>query len=305
MTTATRSTSYVAAILNRPFKLTGFICLGITALGWGLNWPATKLLLLELPPLTARGIAGILSSLALAAVAVSRGEALIVPREARFRLLGFALLNVSAWMGLTTVSMIWLKAGEAATLAYTMPIWATLLAKPILGEKLDWRRMLALVLGVSGIALLLGGNGVSADAYKLPGIVVALSAAMLFALGTVLYKRAPLPVPPMAMTAWQIGIGCLVLLIASFALEEPHLLGMDWFGWAALTYTSVVSLGICYIAWFAAVRQLQAGTAAIGTLLTPVVGVAASTIWLGEPLMLPQLGSIMLVATSILLTART
>ena len=96
MTTATRSTSHVAAILSRPFKLTGFICLGITTLGWGMNWPATKLLLVELPPLTARGIAGILSSLALAAVAISRGEALAVPRQARFRLLGFALLNVSA-----------------------------------------------------------------------------------------------------------------------------------------------------------------------------------------------------------------
>ena len=59
--------------------------------------------------------------------------------------------------------MIWLKAGEAATLAYTMPIWAALLAKPILGEKLDWRRMLALVLGVSGIGLLLGGNVTQRD----------------------------------------------------------------------------------------------------------------------------------------------
>src|SRR5689334_12802230 len=197
MTTATRSTSYVAAIVSRPFKLTGFICLGITTLGWGMNWPATKLLLAELPPLTARGIAGILSSLALAVVATSRGETLAVPRHARLRLLGFALLNVSAWMGLTTFSMIWLKAGEAATLAYTMPIWAALLAKPILGEEFDWRRMLALVLGVSGIVLLLGGNGVSAEASKLPGIAVALSAAMLFALGTVLSKRAPLPMPPM------------------------------------------------------------------------------------------------------------
>jgi drug/metabolite transporter (DMT)-like permease len=208
-------------------------------------------------------------------------------------------------MGLTTFSMIWLKAGEAATLAYTMPIWAALLAKPILGEELRWRRILALVLGVSSIALLLLGNGVSAEASKLPGVAVALSAALLFALGTVLSKHAPLPILPMSMTAWQVGIGCLVLLIASFVLEEPHLLGMDWFGWAALAYTAVVSLGLCYITWFAAVRRLQAGTAAIGTLLTPVVGVAASTIWLGEPLTLPQLGSIMLVAMSILLAARS
>jgi probable blue pigment (indigoidine) exporter len=294
----------MAATAYRPVKLIGLGCLVVTALGWGLNWPATKFLLEQCPPLTARGIAGVVAGLALAGIAIARGETLAVPPRLRLRLVASALLNVSAWMGLTTLSLLWLNAGEAATLAYTMPVWAALLAWPILGEQLGLHRIVALMLGISGVAVLLGGNVFQAETDKLPGVAIALAAAMLFALGTVLSKRWPLVMDPIAMTAWQVGIGCTVLLAASLVLEHPHLLEMHWFGWVALSYTAVVSLGICYLMWFAALRRLEASTAAIGTLLTPIVGVLASAIALGEPLLFPQFASLALVVSGIVLAVR-
>jgi probable blue pigment (indigoidine) exporter len=294
----------MAATDYRPVRLIGLGCLVVTAFGWGLNWPATKFLLEQCPPLTARGIAGLVAGLALAGIALARGETLTVPPRLRLRLVASALLNVSAWMGLTTLSLLWLNAGEAATLAYTMPVWAALLAWPILRERLGLHRIMALVLGISGVAVLLGGNVFHAETDKLPGVAIALTAAMLFALGTVLSKRWPLVMDPIAMTAWQVGIGCTVLLVGSLVLEHPHLLEMHWFGWAALTYTAVVSLGICYLMWFAALRRLEASTAAIGTLLTPIVGVLASAIALGEPLLLPQFVSLALVVSGIMLAVR-
>jgi probable blue pigment (indigoidine) exporter len=294
----------MAATDYRPVRLIGLGCLVVTAFGWGLNWPATKFLLEQCPPLTARGIAGLVAGLALAGIALARGETLTVPPRLRLRLVASALLNVSAWMGLTTLSLLWLNAGEAATLAYTMPVWAALLARPILGERLGLHRIMALVLGISGVAVLLGGNVFHAETDKLPGVAIALTAAMLFALGTVLSKRWPLVMDPIAMTAWQVGIGCTVLLVASLVLEHPHLLEMHWFGWGALTYTAVVSLGICYLMWFAALRRREASTAAIGTLLTPIVGVLASAIALGEPLLFPQFVSLALVVSGIMLAVR-
>jgi probable blue pigment (indigoidine) exporter len=244
------------------------------------------------------------ASLALAGLAASRGESLTVPHDRWWRLIWAALLNVSAWMGLTTVSLLWLNAGEAATLAYTMPVWTALLAWPILSERLVPRRIAALVLGIGGIAILVGGNGLSIDVAKLPGVVIVLTAAMLFALGTVLSKRWRIDMAPIAATAWQVGIGCIPLLGASAILEHPHLFEMPWFGWAALSYTAVVSLGICYLTWFAALRRVEAGTAAIGMLLTPIVGVMASAVALGEPLQFPQLASLALVIAGVTLAVR-
>jgi drug/metabolite transporter (DMT)-like permease len=296
--------SATTAAPPRQAKLIGAACLAVTALGWGLNWPATKLLLQQCPPLTARGLAGIVAAIVLARVATSRRESLAVPGPCRPRLIRAALLNVTAWMGLTTLSMLWLKAGEAATLAYTMPVWTALLAWPVLGERLTARRIVALILGVGGVAVLVGGNGFSVEVGDLPGIAIALSAAVLFAFGTVLGKRRPIELAPTALTAWQVGLGCIPLLLASFVIEHADLLAMPWFGWAALAYTAAMSMGVCYLTWFAALRRLDAGTAAIGTLLTPIIGVLASALTIGEPLRLPQLASLLLIVAGIVLATQ-
>lgn len=288
----------------RRSTLIGLSLLLVTTIGWGLNWPATKYLLTECPPLTARGVAGVVASIALAGLARWRGEPLTVPPGFRLHLLRAALLNVSAWMGLTTLSLLWLSAGQAVTLAYTMPVWAAILAWPVLGERLGTRRVLALLLGLGGVAITVGGNGFTMGRAATTGICVALAAATLFALGTVLSKRWPIAMPPIAVTAWQVGIGCIPLLAAGIIFEHAHLLLLPVLGWAALAYTAAVSLGLCYVAWFGALKRLRAGTAAIGTLLTPVIGVVASSLTLGEPLRLPQFASLTLVIAAVVLAAR-
>ena len=46
--------------------------LAITSVGWGFNWPVTKFLLGELPPLTLRGVTGVIGALLLAGLALAR-----------------------------------------------------------------------------------------------------------------------------------------------------------------------------------------------------------------------------------------
>ncbi|MDR3533770.1 MAG: DMT family transporter [Rhodopila sp.] len=285
-------------------RLAGLACVVFTALGWGLNWPATKFLLTECPPLSARGVSGLVAGLVLFGVAASRGETLVVPRHLWGRLTVAALLNVSAWMGFTTASLLWLPAGQAATLAYTMPVWAALLAWPMLGERPGPRQIGAIVLGICGVVILVGGTSLSLDATKLPGIALALSAAALFAFGTVLSKRMPIPLPRIALTAWQVALGCIPLLGGGLLFEKAHFDALPPIGWVALAYTAFISMGMCYLLWFAAVRRLKASSAAIGTLLTPVVGVASSSLALGDPLTLSQVVSLGLVVAGIVFAIR-
>jgi drug/metabolite transporter (DMT)-like permease len=116
----------------RRDRTIGLLCLGVTAVGWALNWPLMKLLLQQWPPLFARGLAGTCAALILAVLAMGRKEALAVPREAVPRLLFATLTNVIAWMGLSTMAMKFVTVGEGALIAYTMPIWAMLFAWPVL-----------------------------------------------------------------------------------------------------------------------------------------------------------------------------
>src|SRR5919202_734438 len=151
----------------------GLLCLAITAIGWGLNWPVVKLVLRDWPPLFARGTAGLVAALGLAAFAKMRGERLAVPARAFGRLSTAAALNVFAWMGFSTVAMVWLSVAEGALLVYTMPIWATLLAWPLRGERPTLRSLAALALGLAGTSVLLAGSGLALGGGKLPGILLA------------------------------------------------------------------------------------------------------------------------------------
>src|SRR3569623_558650 len=196
----------------RRDRTIGSLCLCVTAFGWALNWPLMKLLLQQWPPLFARGLAGVCASLILGALVLSRKESFAVPREAIPRLLFATFTNVFAWMGLGTVAMKYVTVSEGALLAYTMPIWAMLFAWPVLHTRPTLRDVFGLVLGVAGVALLLSGNGFAFGADKLLGIALALLCAVLFALGNVL-NRKPLPMPPLVIVAWQVGLGCATMLV--------------------------------------------------------------------------------------------
>lgn len=199
----------------------GLFCLAVTAVGWGLNWPIIKLILREWPPLFARGTAGLVAALGLAAVAVMRRERITVPSHAFGRLSLAAALNVFAWMGFSTIAMVWLSVAEGTLLVYTMPIWATLLAWPIRGARPTLRDLAALALSSTGIGVLLAGSGFALGAGELPGVLLALGAAVLFALGTVLGVSA-LPLPPIALTAWQVGLGCAPMVVVGLLFEKPR-----------------------------------------------------------------------------------
>jgi drug/metabolite transporter (DMT)-like permease len=261
----------------------GFLFLAITSIGWGMNWPAIKILLREWPPLFSRGVAGVAAALILAAIATARGESLKVPRGVTLTLLFASFTNVFAWMGFGTMAMKYLSISEAALLVYTMPIWAMLFAWPLRGARPGLRDIAALVLGLAGMAILFGGHGFAFGADKLFGMALALASAILFALGAVMAK-GPLPMPPVSAVAWQAGLGCLPMVMLGWIFERPDLNALSAFGFADLVYMTIGPMGICYLTWFAALKRLPAATAAMGTLTVPIMGVAAGAVFLGDPL---------------------
>jgi drug/metabolite transporter (DMT)-like permease len=281
----------------------GLIFLAITAVGWGFNWPVSKYLLTSLPPLTVRGCTGVVGALCLAAMALARGQSLKVPRALWPRLMLAALLNVTGWMVLIGLAMLWLPAGETALIAYTMPVWAAIMAWPVLGERPTPMRLIALVLAFAGLATTLGGNGLAASAAQLPGILMALAGAIGFALGTVLSKKRPLQLPPFSAAAWQVGLGCLPVAIAGLLVETTHLAALTPFVWLLLFYSVAIAFCVCYITWFGALARLPASVAAIGTMAVPVIGVVVSALALHEPFGITQITALALTVGGVALAA--
>jgi drug/metabolite transporter (DMT)-like permease len=283
----------------------GLMFLAITSLGWGFNWPVTKYLLAELPPLTLRGGTGVVGALLLAVLAVVSGQSLKVPRPMWPRLALAAVLNVTGWMVLMGLALLWLPASEAALIAYTMPVWASLIAWPVLGERPTVLRALALLMAFAGLGAIMGGNGIAASEAKLPGIVMALAGSIGFAVGTVLAKKLPLTLPPFTAAAWQVGLGCFPIVIVALLIEQSNWHAVSNVGWLLILYSTVIQFCVAYVAWFAALSRLPASVAAIGTMAVPVIGVVASAIGLGEPLGPGQIAALMFTLAGVVLATRS
>jgi probable blue pigment (indigoidine) exporter len=262
----------------------GLVFLVVASIGWGLNFPIMKHLLSEWPPLSSRGLCGIVGAAALAAIALARRQRLDVPAGMRLRLVLVSLLTIGSWVAFMGLALLWLSASEAAVIGISIPVWVAFLAWPILGERLSAVRAVSLLVALAGIVVLIGGNGLDASVEKLPGLLCALAGAVCVALGTVLTKHFPLKMPPLSLAAWQIAIGCVPIAIVGLIVEQPHVSALSVTGWASMVYMTLIQFCLCYVCWFAALERLPAATASIGTLLVPVVGVLAAAAMLHEPL---------------------
>ena len=162
-----------------------------------------------------------------------------------------------------------------------MPIWACLLAWPILGERINLTRMIALILCAAGIVVLispLAGAGIP------PSLLFAVAAGVSWAAGTVYLKWAKIEGDPVAIAGWQLATSVVVLLAATADLRRPpapvaHAMANhsgarllpEWSDRDCATSCGSRSCGGCRPPWLRSAY-----------LCSPVIGIIASAIVLGE-----------------------
>lgn len=274
--------------------------LAALTLAWGFNWTAIKIALSEVPPLLFRSMCLGFGSAVLFAVLSLRGQSLKVPRRDWGRLAVLAFFNVTCWNILVVFGIRLIASGRAAILAYTMPAWATMLSMWLLREHVTGRKLTGLLLGMSGIVLLLGESAVQLRAAPL-GSLLVLGAAICWALGTVLLKRFPVHVPVATYTAWSLLLGGLPIIVSALLLENPRSLAAVGL-WPALAvvYNVLVAFAFAQWAWLKLVTALPVAVSSLSILTIPVVGVFSGMLFLGERPGWPEFAALALVVGSLL-----
>jgi drug/metabolite transporter (DMT)-like permease len=281
------------------------LLLAVTLL-WGANWPAMKVALQEIPPWTFRTMSLSASGLTLLALTRLVGDSIRIPEGRLWPLVRLAMVNVTGWHLGTAFGLLHIGSGRAAILGFTMPVWASLLAVPLLGERLSGRRLGALALGALTVLVLVAPELDRLGAEPL-GAFLVLLASFSWALGTVLIKTVEWRMPVMALTGWQILIGLVPILLGWLLLEPWPDLGMvSPAAWAGFLYTTFVAMVFCFCAFIKIVTLVPAGVAAISTLAIPIVGLFSGALLLGEPVGLPEVIALLLVvlAMSLVLLPR-
>lgn len=205
-------------------------------------------------------------------------------------------LTISGFFVLVYLAGSRLPSSIAALIMALSPIATILMARLLLNERITTPKLMGGILGIIGVALLLGGFSGTLDVL---GLVASACAMLTSALGFVLTRRWQPPVGPAAFTAWQLTAGGLVLFPLALVLEGP-LPPQEPVTYAGYAYIIIFASVVAYLCWFSGLAHLQASTVSIIGLLNPLTGLLLGTLLAGESLTLFQGLGCLLILTGIM-----
>jgi drug/metabolite transporter (DMT)-like permease len=278
----------------------GLVLLVGLSFAWGINWPFMKIVFAEIPLWTFRAWSCFIAGLMLLALARLAGVKVLPHKREWPSILLATIFNVLLWHILIAVGVIKMASGHAAVLAFTMPLWSSIISVAFLGERMTGRVALALALGVGGIVVLLSRDfSVVGDSPV--GAACVLGAAIGWAIGTLYQKRQRWTIGSLAVAGWQLTLGAIPMFVVLPFVDGIHVPSASAAAWAAATYTTVVALVFAYFAWFKIVTLFPASIAGIGTLLTPVIGLLAGAAVLDEALGPREIAAMLLIGAALVL----
>jgi drug/metabolite transporter (DMT)-like permease len=277
----------------------GVVLLIFLSIFWGSSWPMMKIGLREIPVWTFRTLCLFLGGFGVLCIAKANALTLAIPRSELWPLILVSLLNVTGWHLCSAYGLIYMDAGRAVIIAYTMPVWASILSSFVLGERLTLARLTGLFLGIAGLFVLIGPGLKVLGSVPL-GAVFMLGAAVTWAGGTVFLKYFRWTMPITVLAGWQLILGGIPVIIGAFILEPVTVLfQVSWRAALATGYAILIGNIFCFWAWIKVVNLFPASVASIGTLAIPVIGVLSSTAVLGEPIGFGEIAALILVVLAL------
>ena len=207
-----------------------------------------------------------------------------------------------------SLSVTW---GVAATLGSIQPLIVILAARVYLSTPISFSAVLGALLGILGVALLLLNSQAQLD---LIGIAAGLTGALSMALGTVLSKKwfigqkqaqnsqsLPPQVTPLALTAWQLVAGGM-LLVPFAIVFEPSLPPLTLTNVLAISYLGLIGAAVTYVLWFRGLAKLSPTNIAPLGFLSPLSAVLLGWLILNQQLTLLQMCGALTVLFSVWLS---
>ena len=206
---------------------------------WSTGFIGAKYIVPYAEPFTFLTIRYVLAAAILFAIAYAFKQPLKLNRE-QFKA-SFAvgmLLHVIYIGGVFYAVSLGVSAGISAVIVSIQPVLVSLLAVPLLGERLRWVQVVGLFLGVAGIALLLLPKVFQGDytaSTSLVGIFICVIALLGTSGGYLVQKKMGSDIPFLSGTGAQYAVSAIAFAVLSFATEEQiiewvpaFLFGLAW-----------------------------------------------------------------------------
>jgi drug/metabolite transporter (DMT)-like permease len=288
MPVPSQQSSHKAAILS----------LIVLVLIWGYNWVVMKVALRYSSSSDFAALRILVGLMGLLVVFISSRKPLL-PRKEVFGIILTGLLQTGGFYVFSTWALVSGAVGKTVVLNYAMPFWVLLLAWFALGERLRKRQWVGVASALAGLLFILMPFRFTQGLFS---EVLALLSGFSWAAGIVVAKRLQqrTDLDLLSFTTWQMIFGSIPLFLCAFLIPSPPVRWTPTFV-ATLAYSGILGGAVAWSLWFFALSRLPAGVASFGTLATPVVGVVAAWIQLGEaPTFLEAVGMMLIIGALVL-----
>lgn len=282
--------------------------LSIVYVVWGSTYLAIRIAIETLPPFLMAGTRHLCAGVLLYAWAIRRGD-VDGDRPGPVQWRAAAIVGGALLLG-GNGGVVWAEqtvaSGVAALLVATLPLWMAVLGKTIWGEPLSRVTVIGLVIGLGGLALLVGpveGGGVDPL-----GALACMGASFSWAAGSLWSRRAPLPKRPFVTTSMEMLTGGGMLLVVGVLAGELRTFDPSRFSVAsllALAYLIVFGSLIAFTAYIWVLGNAPTSLVSTYAYVNPVVAVLLGWLLLAEPIT-PRMvlaGGIILAAVALIAAA--
>lgn len=272
-------------MINRTMGPAEWAMLIVLSIIWGGSFFLYAVALDDLPVFTIVFLRVSLGSLGLWLCAWAMG---LLPRlEAglwrNFLIMG--LINNAIPFSLIVWGQKEVASGLAAILNATTPFFTVLTANVLTAdEKLSWNRLLGALIGLSGVAAMMGTDMLAAQGSPLISQLAIIGAAVSYGFASVFGRRFA-NTPPIVTAAGQTAGSSLILLPLMLIIDAPWRLGFPPLeAWLAIAGLAILCTSLAYILYFTILKRAGATNIVLVTFLVPVSAILLGIMFLGESL---------------------
>lgn len=286
--------------------LTQWLLLVFLSLLWGGSFLFVGMAVHDIPPLTLVLARVGLAAIVLVPAVYAMGLRLPAGLRAWRPFLAMSLLNNIIPFLLIVRGQKEIASGLASVLNATTPLFAVVIAHLFTDdEKMTLPRIIGVLVGIAGVAVLVGPEALVGSSASLLGMMLVLAAALSYGLSG-LWGRRFKGTPPLVTAASQLTCSTLVLLPLALAIDQPwQLAAPSTSAIAAVIGLAVLSTALAYIVFFRIMAVSGPTNTMLVTLLIPVSAIAFGTFFLGEVLLPRHIaGALVIGAALVILDGR-
>ena len=247
---------------------------------WASAFTATRIVVVEMPPLFALVVRFAISAVIALGLARAMGQSLRLTRDEARTVVIFGLCQNALYLGLNWMAMQRVEASAAAIIASMMPLLVAFFGWAAGREPLRPQAALGLLLGVTGVVVIMSVR--LRHGLDLVGVAMCLVAVVALTVATLVVRGTGGGSNLMAIVGWQMAVGAVALALPSMLLEwgepvrwTPRLVG-------ALAFSIFIPGILATFIWFRLVTRIGAVRAAAFHFLSPPLGVTIAALALGE-----------------------